>query len=79
MPIKIIRKDRLSSEEWNDISFLSKEKYFSDENDFFLSTAIIFHVMIELGRKNSWNDHIRTVTERAKISIRHFCNHVITH
>ena len=35
MPRKIIRKDRLPSEESNDISFLLKEKYFSHENVLF--------------------------------------------
>ena len=35
MPIKIKRKDRLSSEELNDMSLLLKEKYFCDENVLF--------------------------------------------
>jgi len=68
-------KDRLWSEESNGVVCLSKKEFFSDEITFVPSIPIESLVLIELGRKNSWSDQIRKVTEQTKVPTSHFCKH----
>ena len=75
MWIKKISKDRLLNEESNGIICFIERKNFSDETTFFRSVLSKSHVLLELGRKYSWSDHIKKVTERIILSIWQFCHH----